>query len=448
MSSETTPSAPRPVSPGTARNVLIVLTFVNLFNYIDRFVVAGLTETLKNSELHLSDTKLGLLATAFLAVYALVSPRFGTLGDTRSRPRVIAFGVAVWSIATALGGFAIGFASLFVARAFVGVGEAAYGTIAPSVLADAFPRSRRGRVFAIFYTAIPVGGALGFLVASLMGEHWRAAFFVAGVPGLALAWLLLRLPDPPRSTADDDPVGHPPAAPGVWRHYMALLQNRQYAFTVFGYAAYTFALGGLSWWMVSFLERVHHVPHKDAAGQVGLIVVATGLVGTFLGGWLGDHILRYTKHAYLLVSGVATLIAAPCAYLALTATDPKVYLAALVVAELMIFASTGPVNSAIVNYVASGERATAMAFSILVIHALGDVPSPYIVGALSDARSAALLSGIAVPSPAQIAVAESSGLQHAVLILPVAILISGIIWTVGGLRKDEVSTRRSAAGST
>ncbi len=282
-----------PVSTRTARNVLIVLTFVNLFNYIDRFVVAGMTETLKKSELHLTDTQLGLLATAFLAVYALVSPRFGKLGDTRSRPRVIAFGVAVWSLATALGGFAIGFVSLFIARAFVGVGEAAYGTIAPSVLADSFPKSRRGRVFAVFYAAIPLGGAMGFLVAGAMGDHWRTAFFVAGVPGLILAALLLRLPDPPRGAEDGDVVSHAPAAIGGWAHYVRLLRNRQYAFTVFGYAAYTFALGSLSWWMVSFLERVHHTPHKEASFQVGIVVVATGFIGTFAGGWLGDYFLRH-----------------------------------------------------------------------------------------------------------------------------------------------------------
>ena len=424
------------MAPGTARNVLIVLTFINLFNYIDRFVVAGLTETLKNSELHLTDTQLGLLATAFLAVYAFVSPRFGRLGDTKGRPRVIAFGVAVWSLATALGGFAIGFVSLFVARAFVGVGEAAYGTIAPSVLADCYPKARRGRVFAIFYAAIPIGAALGFIVASLMGDHWRAAFFVAGVPGLILAALLLRLPDPPR-TSDDDRAAHHHIADGSLAHYLALLRNRQYAFTVFGYAAYTFALGSLSWWMVSFLERVHHTPHKEAAGQIGAIVVVTGFVGTFLGGWLGDFMARHTRHAYLLMSGIATLIAAPCAYIALTADRPIVYFSALVVAELLIFASTGPVNSAIINYVASGERATAMAFSILLIHVLGDVPSPYIVGAMSDARAASLLAAVgSAPSVVQIAAAEAAGLQHAMLILPAAILLSGAIWTVGGLRKS------------
>ncbi len=430
------------MTPGTARNVLLILTFVNLFNYIDRFVVAGMTETLKHSELQLSDKQIGLLATAFLAVYALVSPQFGKLGDTQQRPRLIAFGVAVWSIATAFGGFAIGFISLFVARAFVGVGEAAYGTIAPSMLADAFPRERRGRVFAVFYAAIPIGGALGFLVASVMGDHWRTAFFVAGGPGLILAALMLRMHDPERRF-DDNEHAHATSV-GGWRHVVQLFRNRQYAFTVLGYAAYTFALGALSWWMVSFLERVHHVPHKEASGQVGAIVVVTGFIGTFAGGWLGDRMLRRTKHAYLLVSGVATLLAAPCAYVALTATNPTVYLGALVLAELLIFASTGPVNSAIVNYVAPGERATAMAVSILAIHVLGDVPSPYVVGTLSDARTDALLRAIGgTPDAAQVAVAQAAGLQHAVMILPFAILLGGAIWTWGALSATAAPARTS-----
>ena len=168
----------------------------------------------------------------------------------------------------------------------------------------------------------------------------------------------------------------------------ALLRNRQYAFTVFGYAAYTFALGSLSWWMVSFLERVHHTPHKEASFQVGIVVVATGFIGTFVGGWLGDYFLKHARHAYLLVSGIATLLAAPCAYLALTASDPHLYFGGLIAAELLIFASTGPINSAIVNYVASTERATAMAFSILMIHDRSAMsPRRTIVRrALSDAR--------------------------------------------------------------
>src|ERR1700723_1017891 len=174
---------------GSAGAALAVLTFINLFNYLDRYVLSTLVESLRRSELHLNDTQAASLMSGFLIVFALVGPIFGSLGDRRSRPRLIAFGVACWSVATALSGLAGNFAALFAARASVGVGEAAYVTVGPSLLSDYFPRDQRGRVMAIFFCAIPVGSALGYIVGGLMGAHfgWRAAFFVAGIPGLALA---------------------------------------------------------------------------------------------------------------------------------------------------------------------------------------------------------------------------------------------------------------------
>ena len=168
---------------GSAGAALAVLTFINLFNYLDRYVVSTLVESLRRSELHLTDTEAGSLMSGFLIVFAVVGPIFGFLGDSRSRPRLIAFGVACWSVATALSGLAWNFASLFAARAAVGVGEAAYVTIGPSLLSDYFPRGERGRAMAIFFCAIPVGSALGYVVGGFMDVHfgWRMAFFVAGV---------------------------------------------------------------------------------------------------------------------------------------------------------------------------------------------------------------------------------------------------------------------------
>jgi MFS transporter, Spinster family, sphingosine-1-phosphate transporter len=420
--------APRPISRGAARNVLLVLTFVNLFNYIDRFLVPGLADSLKTSSMHLDRAQIGLLGTGFILVYALASPWFGQLGDVRHRPRLIAFGVGIWSVATVLGGFALGFVSLFIARALLGIGEAAYGSIAPSLLADSFPRIRRGRVFAVFYSAIPIGSALGYAIAGGMAEHfgtWRAAFFVAGAPGLVLAVFLLRMPEVPRGTQDEgeDEVRHHPGPikGNRWATYRELIQNRPYLVTVLGYAAYTFALGALAFWFPDFLVNYHQMTQKRADYVVGLIAVVTGFVGTFAGGWLGDYVLRYTRHAYLLVSGGATLLAAPFVMIALTAHEPRFFFTGLIVAELLMFASTGPINSAIVNYVAPTQRATAMAFSILVMHVLGDAPSPAIVGALSKI-------GL------QAGQADGVALQHAMLILPAAILLSGAVWTVGALR--------------
>jgi MFS family permease len=205
-----------------------------------------------------------------------------------------------------------------------------------------------------------------------------------------------------------------------------LLRNTQYRTTVLGYAAYTFALGALAFWFPDFLVSFHGMQQAKADYLVGLIAVGTGFAGTFTGGWIGDYVLRYTRHAYLLVSGIATLIAAPFCVLALTAHEPRYFLTGLIGAELMMFASTGPINSAIVNYVAPTQRATAMAFSILLMHLLGDAPSPFLVGAISK--------GIAAGGTA-----DGAALQHAMLILPIAIVISGAIWTIGGLRKGPLA---------
>ena len=404
---------------------LCVLSGINLFNYVDRYVVPAVAESLKKDpQLHLSDSQLGWLMTGFIIVYAFASPVFGWLGDRRGRNRLVGAGVAIWSLSTAAAGIAHGFTGLFAARSTVGIGEAAYGSIAPSMLADYFPKSQRGRVFAIFFAAIPIGSALGYILGGKVdGAYgWRAAFFVAGLPGLVLAGLCLLLRDPPRGAEDPDDAGggghgahgsSAKAAPGV---YSALLRNPAYVSVVLGYAAYTFALGGIAAWMPAFLERERGFTHEQATVNFGAIVVVTGFLGTAVGGWLGDLAAKKTKQGYLWVSGVATVLAAPAAYLAFTATDRHVELGALAIAEVLIFLSTGPINSAIVNVVAPDMRATAMAMSILAIHLLGDVPSPTLIGTLSD----------------------RSSLSSAVLVVPVAVFLGGVIWCaaafVGGKR--------------
>jgi len=400
---------------------LAILSFINLFNYLDRFLVPALFESLKHSELQLTDAQLGLLMSGFLAVYTLAAPVFGALGDRRSRPRLIAFGVGFWSLATSLSGFAGSYFGLLAARASVGIGEAAYATIAPSLLSDYFPIDRRGRVMAIFFCAIPVGSALGYVVGGLMNVHfgWRPAFFVAGIPGLALAVVCLWLRDPPRGSQDA-----PPSAEGAARAandsapsvegarfdikttYLHLLRNRPYVFTVLGYAAYTFALGGLASWMPAFLERVRGMPSDRATVQFGEIVVITGFVGTFVGGWLGDYCAKYSKQAYLQVSAIATLVAAPFAWYALTVASSTEYLVCMVMAQLLMFLSTGPINACIVNLVLPNQRATAVALSVFTIHLLGDAISPLLIGAVSDASS----------------------LAQALKIVPAAIVISGVLW--------------------
>ncbi|HEY0141229.1 MAG TPA: MFS transporter [Thermoanaerobaculia bacterium] len=394
-----------------ATYALAILTFINLFNYVDRWVIAAILEPMK-AELGLTDSQLGWIGSGFIIVYALTSPLFGWLGDKRARPPLIALGVAIWSIATGLAGFARGFWTLFIARSTVGVGEAAYGTIAPALLADQFPIERRGRVLAIFFMAIPVGSAAGYVLGGLADQQfgWRAAFWIAGFPGLILAALTLFVKDPPRGQHD---TGHTVRVSG--NAYRDLLRNRPYVLSVLGYGMYTFALGGLAYWMPAFLERSRGMARADATVTFGAIVIVTGFVGTALGGLLGDWLLRRTKQSYLWVSGIATIVAAPMTLIGLTSETPAIYFTALAIAEVLIFMCTGPINSAIVNVVSPLERATAVGLSVLTMHVLGDIPAPPLIGFLSD----------------------RSSLEQAFLIIPVAILAAGLIWSYAAWRGER-----------
>jgi MFS family permease len=260
-----------------------------------------------------------------------------------------------------------------------------------------------------------VGSAFGYVVGGLVDRTlgWRAAFFVAGAPGLLLALLCLRLADPPRGAVE--PRWAISGEAGIAATYRRLLSNRPYVLTVLGYAAYTFAVGGMAFWMPAFLERARGVPRAVATVQFGAIVVMTGFLGTFGGGYVSDALRRRFREADLWVCGISTLVAAPVTLAVFLTWRPGFYLVALVLALLLLFASTGPVNAAIVAEIPPAERASAIAISILSIHLLGDVLSPPLIGFLSD----------------------RSSLGRAVLIVPVAVLVSGIIWTYAAWRGER-----------
>jgi MFS transporter, Spinster family, sphingosine-1-phosphate transporter len=409
--------------PRSAWVALVVLTLMNLLNYMDRFVLSAVVESIKHSSLHPSDAEIGWLGSGFIVVYMIAAPVVGVLAARSARPRLIAFGVGLWSLATAAGGLAPNYLALLASRAVVGVGEAAYGTIAPALLADAFPERLRGRVFATFYVAIPVGAALGFVVGGAVDQAhgWRVAFFVAAIPGLVLALVALALRDPERGGNDPVPEGVPvaPEQEGWVGTYAPFFRNGPYRRTVLGYAAYTFATGGIALWMASFMERERGFAHGPASIQLGYVLVATGLAGTIVGGWLADFLRKRISQANLWVSGIATLLAAPFAYAAFVVHDHPTFWACLSVAELLIFMSTGPINVAIVSEVPPTARAAAMALSIFVIHILGDVPAPPLIGFLSDRGT----------------------LASAVMVIPVAVLVSGAIWTYAAWR-GSASARR------
>ncbi len=369
----------------SATGFLCLLFGVNLFNYIDRQILYAVFPAVK-ADLHLSDTQLGLLASAFMWVYLSTAPIFGFLADRWSRPRLMGIGVGMWSVATALSGLVHSYGQLLFGRALVGIGEASYGSVAPAMLSDVYAPAHRGRALAIFSMAIPVGSALGYLLGGGLEQAfgWRAAFFAVGLPGVWLAWSVGRRPEVPRAAWRGD--GEIPTQTGAPRlvDYLGLLQTRSYLLNCLAMTAMTFAVGGLAAWVPTYLVRVRGMALAEANLAFGLLTLVSGLGGTVAGGWLGDRLLTRTPAAYFLVSGVGLALSVPCAAAVILLDDRTWVLAAIFLAEVFIFLNTGPLNAIIANVSRPEVRATAFAANIFVIHALGDAVSPAIVGFASD----------------------------------------------------------------
>lgn len=404
---------PRANAPG-ATFALIVLTAMNLLNYVDRWVPSAVKSLFKE-DLQLTDAETSWPLTAFIFVYMIASPIFGALAETKNRRVLIAIGVAAWSIATAAAGLSVGFWSLMVTRALVGIGEAAYATLAPSLLADFFPPEKRNKAFTIFYVAIPVGSALGFAIGGALGaaHGWRTAFYAVGLPGLAIAALALLMKDPVRGAFDDAPprqVSFPEAI-------RLLLKNPVYLVTVAGYTLVTFATGGIGDWFAEFLHRVRGMELEKATLAIGASAIIGGLLGTSLGGVVADRLVGVTRQPYLAVSGVFMVPATLLVCLALFVfQDPTWVIASVIAAQVFVWAYNAPVNALLVNSVEPSLRARAFGISILCIHALGDAVSPPIIGSISD---------------------RTGSLIGALVIVPVTLAIGGLIWIVGWRRLAE-----------
>jgi MFS family permease len=410
--------------------ILALLTTLNLINYLDRFLVNAVGLRIQES-LHLSNFRIAWVQTAFMLGYFLTSPIFGWLGDRYPRKGLIAVGVAIWSIATIGSGFAPSFGWMIAARVAVGVGEASYATLAPTIIEDITDATNKNRWLAIFYVAIPVGSALGFLLGGLL-EHrfgWRSAFFIAGGPGLALALLTVFIAEPkarprPRET------GSGLAA------YLDLARRPAYRTAVAGYVAQTFALGGFTAWAGPFLVRKLCLELHDADYRFGLITVLTGLGGTALGSylsdrWPGDDRVR----AGLRICAWSSVIGAPIALAAMFTITASGFLVALAICELAIFTSVVPINAAVMRTVPMHLRARAMAASIFAIHLLGDLIAAPVLGGISDAFG-----------DENVRCSGARGLQLGMYLLPAAIAVSAVFWWRASSRPAQAAVVEELPG--
>jgi len=363
---------------------LSALTALNGLNYLDRYVAAAALPLILSS-LSLSDAEGGLLQSLFIVTYALACPVAGWLGDRRRRLPLIASGVFVWSLATVGSGLAPTYALLLLARAVTGVGEASYGVITPSLLADCYPPERRAQALSVFYAAIPVGSALGYIVGGAIGaaHGWRAAFLVAGAPGATLAFLLLLLEEPRRGSQDAGSVsGSVPV--GLGASLRALATRRSYLVNTVAQILYTFALGGLATWMPTYFVRERGLPLATASSTFGALLVVAGFVGTLLGGRLSAGVARRHAAADFVVAGVSLAISIVFTTAAIVAPEPAIFWSAMFVALVLLFMNIGPLNAAMANVLPAELRAFGFAVTTMAIHLLGDAISPWLIGVASD----------------------------------------------------------------
>jgi MFS transporter, Spinster family, sphingosine-1-phosphate transporter len=366
--------------PGAA---LGVLTGINVLNYADRFMLAAVLPLII-SELGISKFRAGILAGSFIVVYSLVSPIIGWLGDRHRRLRLAAIGVIIWSAATLGSGLAPTFGWLLLARALVGVGEASYSVVTPSLIADLYAAERRGRALAVFYSALAVGPAIGYMVGGWIGKGygWRYAFFVGGGPGFLLALTLLLLQEPTRGRLDREKVA---ALPLSLAQVLAALRRRpSYLFNTAAQTIYTFTMGGLANWMPTYYYQERHLPLERANLIFGGILLLAGFIGVLAGGQLGDRLARRHEGAHFTFSGWALIASMPFTAVAILSPRPDIFWPAMFMTLLLLFLNTGPLNAAMANVLPPDLRARGFALYTVAIHLLGDAVSPPAIGLAAD----------------------------------------------------------------
>jgi len=430
------------VSP--AVGTLALLIALNLLNYIDRYILPGEVSLIKG-EFHSTDQQMGALTTALFFVYMFVAPLTGWFSDRfnrkqlvvlgadlcglaalalhgdwslffslsalsaillavymrfappadrvpgqSSRKPIIIFGAVLWSLATLATVWVHDYQTLYIRHALVGIGEATFGILAPAVLADFYPDRERNRILSIFYLAIPVGAALGYLAGGQLGSMWgwRAPFLVCAIPGLVIAALYAMWGVEPERGACDH------AKPTVnSTTFRGLFLNPAYLTATFGLATLTFAMGGISAWVPTFLNRVVGLSVGNASMTVGAITVVDGIAGTLIGGWIAQRWLRTNHRALYLLSFWSVALTLPCG--AMVFFGPHAWaIPSLFAAEFFLFLNTGPLNAAVVNSVSAPVRATAIGLNLFFIHAFGDTFSPQIIGAVSDHSNLSLALGV------------------------------------------------------
>ena len=398
------------------RFALWVLFGINAINFYDRQILSAVTEPIRK-EWALSDTAIGTLGMAFTLVYAAVGVPLGRLADSWSRKKILSIGVAAWSVLTAVSGLAWNYASLFVTRLGVGVGEASCAPAANSLIGDLYPPRKRAVALSVFMLGLPIGLFLSYRVSGMIAHAygWRAAFYFACVPGLILAVLALKLPEPQRGASEEHPSANRQRAGSP---YWVVLSIPTILWIIVSGALHNFNMYAVNSFLPAFLMRTHLMGLKEASNVSSIVLGAVGVVGLLGGGWLADRLSRTRADGRLLLSSVTMLLAAPCIYFALK-QPPGATVAFMLLmgtGSMLMFVYYSGVYAAIQDVIEPSLRGTAMALYFFAMYVLGASLGPLLTGMLSDhfAKKAMAVAGATVMSEPF----KADGLHRAMYVIP------------------------------
>lgn len=374
-----------------------ILFFVNLINYMDRYTIAGVLTEIR-SDFQIGDDKAGLLQTAFVLSYMICAPLFGYLGDRYSRRYIMAFGVSLWCVTTLMGSYMNHYLPFLLFRSMVGVGEASYSTIAPTIISDLFVSDLRSQMLALFYFAIPIGSGLGYIVGAeayrFMGS-WPWALRVTPMLGaVSVLLILFFMEDPARGEAegrvDEERTSFKEDIRALWR-------NPSFMFSTLGFTCVAFVAGALAWFGPHYLElgvrlqaqeglTTTSAAMDDISLKFGVIAMLSGLIGVPLGSYLSQKLKHRYERADPLICAFGLLASAPLVFGAILLAGKSLTwcFVCMFLGEIFLNLNWSIVADMTLYVVIPLRRSTAEAFQILISHAFGDAGSPYLIGLLSE----------------------------------------------------------------
>jgi MFS family permease len=428
-----------------AKFALFLLFALNLLNFFDRQLLGALGEPIRK-EFLLSDTKIGILGTIFTVIYALVGLPLGRLSDNWYRTKIIAIGTTVWSLLTAATGMATSYAQLFAARLGVGVGEAAFAPAGQSLIGDFFPPSRRAFAMGVFMLGLPAGIFLAYASSGVIYAHlgWRAAFYIACIPGLILAVLALLMREPKRGALDPGRVITAPTG-SVLAPYLAVLGLPTMWWIIVSGIFHNFNMYALNSFNSAFLQRFHGLSVRDASIASSIAVGAVGAIGLLLGGYIADRMSVKRRNGRLVLSAWCMTIAAPCIFFALA--QPKgaitAYIVLMAMGTITMYVYYATVYTAIQDVVEPRLRGTAVAIYFCCMYIFGASLGPVGTGMLSDhfARKAMTDAGATTMTEAFKAI----GLHNAMYAIPILAMMAALVLFAASRTVDKDCRKQELA---